>query len=55
MKVYLCSMYLSRYLRQAAAEPDENYDLSVTTVLKKIAIYRDGKTQTQITVLQNIK
>ena len=49
-------MYLSRYLRQgAAAGLDENYDLSVTTVLKKIAIYRDGKTQTQITVLQNIK
>lgn len=44
MKVYLCSMHLSGYLRQGAATgPDENYDLSVTTVLKKIAIYRDGK------------
>ena len=30
MKVYLRSMYLSRYLRQGAtAGPDENSDLSV--------------------------
>lgn len=57
MKVYLFSTYLSRYLRQGAiGGSDENYDLSVTTVLKNIAISRGGNnTNTQITVIQDIK